>query len=112
MILAEGLSTMPLTETRHLVACSTKSHTRKMIYPMHIELSKFCRTHTKMIPAHENGSARPFAVPSLAPPRVRHGGNACVRACNVRRKQAQWKAQDKATGRAAKARKLSASQCK
>ena len=27
---------------------------------------------------HENGSARPFAVPSLAPPRVRHGGNPCM----------------------------------
>ena len=32
----------------------------------------------QMTPAHENGSARPFAVPSLAPPRVRHGGNACM----------------------------------
>merc|ERR1719440_2424407 len=40
--------------------------------------------------------------------RVRHGGNARVCACNVQRKQTQWKAQDKATGRAAKARKLSA----
>ena len=61
-----------------------RTPTREKRYPMHI----MCNSVTwnsanfaepiQMNLVHENGSARPFAVPSLAPPRVRHGGNPCM----------------------------------